>query len=90
MRHLGCELTDSDKLFIREETSKLQSNVSSNGFNISDSLNGFGMNNSLFKSLKLFIYKYCIDYQFELIKFITLYITLIVKDISQIKLIINN
>lgn len=86
MRHLGCELTDSDKIFIQEETSKLQSNVSSNGFNISDSLNGFGMNNSLFKSHKLFVYKYCIDYQFELIKFITL----IVKDITQITLIINN
>ncbi|XP_025194014.1 protein LZIC-like [Melanaphis sacchari] len=37
LRHLGCELTDNDKVFIREETSKLQSNVPSNGFNIPDS-----------------------------------------------------
>ncbi|XP_003247066.1 protein LZIC [Acyrthosiphon pisum] len=44
LRHLGCELTDSDKMFIREETSKLQSSMPSNGFNISDSLNGFDFN----------------------------------------------
>lgn len=44
LRHLGCELTDSDKIFIQEETSKLQNSTSSNGFNIPDSLNGFGIN----------------------------------------------
>lgn len=42
LRHLGCQLSDSDKIFIREETSKLQSDGSSVGFNITDSLNGFG------------------------------------------------
>lgn len=42
LRHLGCELSDNDKIFIQEETSKLQSNGSSVGFNITDSLNGFG------------------------------------------------
>uniref|UniRef100_A0A2S2NID9 Protein LZIC n=1 Tax=Schizaphis graminum TaxID=13262 RepID=A0A2S2NID9_SCHGA len=44
LRHLGSELTDSDKIFIREATSKLQSSMSSNGFNITDSLNGFDFN----------------------------------------------
>lgn len=42
LRHLGCELSDNDKIFIREQTSKLQSNGSSVGFDITDSLNGFG------------------------------------------------
>lgn len=42
MRHLGCELTVTDKMFIQEETSKLQNSMASNGFNITDSLNGFG------------------------------------------------
>lgn len=42
LRHLGCELINSDKIFIQEETRKLQSSTSSNGFNIPDSLNGFG------------------------------------------------
>jgi len=42
LRHLGCELTDSDKIFIREKTSKLQSSTPQNGFNITDSLNDFG------------------------------------------------
>lgn len=43
LRHLGCELTDNDKMFVQEETRKLQNSTSPNGFNITDSLNGFGM-----------------------------------------------
>lgn len=41
LRHLGCELTDSDKIFIQEETSIIQNSTSSNGFNIPDT-DGFG------------------------------------------------
>lgn len=44
LRHLGCELTDSDKIFVQEETCKLQNSTSSNGFNISDTLDEFGEN----------------------------------------------
>lgn len=51
LRHLGCELSDSDKIFIQEETSKFQKSTSSNGFNI-DSLNGFGMHFVLFELFK--------------------------------------
>lgn len=40
LKHLGCELTDSDKIFIREESSKPQSNLLSSGFKLSE--NGFG------------------------------------------------
>lgn len=47
LRHLGCELTDSDKMFVREETSKLHDSTSSSGFNIPDSLNGFDFNTFL-------------------------------------------
>lgn len=42
LKHLGCELTDSDKMFIREETSKPQSSSLSSDFKISE--NGYGMN----------------------------------------------
>lgn len=75
MRHLGCELTDSDKIFIREETSKLQSSMPSNGFNISDSLNGFGMKFPLFQSYKLFIYK-CANYYLLVTAKVRIFMTL--------------
>lgn len=42
--NLGYELSDSEKIFIREETNKFQNNSSSNGFNIPDTINGLGMN----------------------------------------------
>lgn len=43
LKHLGCELTDSNKIFLQEETSKLQSSSLSNSFNIPDSLDGLGI-----------------------------------------------
>lgn len=54
LRHLGCELTDSDRIFIREETSKLQNSTSLNGFNITDSLNDFGKNILITLHLKIY------------------------------------
>lgn len=44
LKHLGCELTVGDKMFIQEEMSKFQNSTSSNGFNIPDTLDGFGEN----------------------------------------------
>jgi hypothetical protein len=41
LKHLGCELTDSDKIFIREETNKPQNNLLPSGFKLLE--NGFGM-----------------------------------------------
>ncbi|XP_050523274.1 protein LZIC-like [Daktulosphaira vitifoliae] len=47
LRHLGCKLTDTDKIFIQEEMRKLPNNTSIVGFNITDSLNGFDFNSFL-------------------------------------------
>ncbi|VVC27641.1 Beta-catenin-interacting ICAT [Cinara cedri] len=44
LRHLGCELTDVDKIFVQEESCKIQNSTSSNGFNIPDTLDGFDFN----------------------------------------------
>ncbi|XP_025411236.1 protein LZIC-like [Sipha flava] len=42
LKHLGCELTDSDKIFIREETNKPQNNLLPSGFKLLE--NGFDLN----------------------------------------------
>ncbi|XP_050436584.1 protein LZIC-like [Adelges cooleyi] len=48
LRHLGCELTDMDNIFVQEEIGKYQKTPSSGGFNITDNINGFDFN-TLFK-----------------------------------------
>lgn len=55
LRLFGCELTDSDKIFMREEMCKLQNSTSSNGFNIPDIVDGIGENIMLILAKKLIV-----------------------------------